>query len=55
LYKTDFDDLLQSLGITHMMVAGVTTKVCMQSTVREAARGYEPLIIIDATLSYFEH
>ena len=54
-YSTTFDELLQSLGITHMMVAGVTTEVCMQSTVREATdRGYEPLIITDATKSYFE-
>ena len=54
-YKTHFDDLLKSLGITHIMIAGVTTEVCMQSTVREATdRGYEPLIITDATMSYFE-
>jgi nicotinamidase-related amidase len=54
-YKTHFDELLQSLGITHLMVAGVTSEVCMQSTVREATdRGYEPLIITDATMSYFE-
>lgn len=54
-YKTHFDDLLKSLSITHLMVAGVTTEVCMQSTVREATdRGYEPLIITDATISYFE-
>jgi len=45
-YKTYFDDLLQS---THMMVAGITTEVCMRSTVREATdRGYEPPIITDA-------
>jgi len=54
-YMTEFDDLLQSLAITHLLVAGVTTEVCMQSTVREATdRGYEPLIITDATASYFE-
>ena len=54
-YNTNFDDLLQSLGITHIIVAGVTTEVCMQSTVREATdRGYEPIIITDATQSYFE-
>ena len=54
-YKTHFEDLLQSLGITHLIVAGVTTEVCMQSTVREATdRGYEPLIVTDATMSYFE-
>lgn len=54
-YMTHFDGLLQRLGITHIMVAGVTTEVCMQSSVREATdRGYEPLVIIDATMSYFE-
>ena len=54
-YLTAFEELLQSLGITHLMVAGVTTEVCMQSSVREATdRGYEPLVITDATMSYFE-
>lgn len=54
-FKTHLYDLLKKLGITHMMVAGVTTEVCMQSTVREATdRGFEPLIISDATMSYFE-
>ncbi len=51
---TNLDDLLQSLGITHLMVAGVTTEVCMQSIVRATDRGYDPLIITDAMRSYFE-
>jgi len=54
-YNTHFDELLQSLNVTHLLVAGVTTEVCMQSTVREATdRGYEPLIITDGTESYFK-
>ena len=54
-YMTQFDELLQSLGVTHLLFAGVTTEVCMQSSVREATdRGYEPLVITDATNSYFE-
>mmetsp|Transcript_19055 Transcript_19055/g.28447 ORF Transcript_19055/g.28447 Transcript_19055/m.28447 type:complete len:504 (-) Transcript_19055:214-1725(-) len=54
-YMTNFDELLQSLGVTHLMFAGVTSEVCMQSSVREATdRGYEPLVITDATRSYFE-
>jgi len=54
-FKTHFYELLKDLGITHIMVAGVTTEVCMQSSVREATdRGFEPLIISDATMSYFE-
>lgn len=54
-YLTKFDELLQSLNVTHLMFAGVTTEVCMQSSVREATdRGYEPLVITDATNSYFD-
>ncbi len=51
---TNLDDLLWSLGITYLMVAGVTTEVCMQSIVRATDRGYDPLIITDAMRSYFE-
>lgn len=54
-YQTELDELLQSLSIKYLIVAGVTTEVCMQSTVREATdRGYDPIIATDATRSYFE-
>lgn len=53
-YNTELDAILQSNGITHLIVAGVTTEVCVQSTLREANdRGYECLLATDATASYF--
>jgi len=54
-YNTDLHTLLQSRGITHLVITGVTTEVCVQTTMREANdRGYECVLIEDATQSYFE-
>ena len=53
-YQTGLDDRLRSHNITHLIVTGVTTEVCVQSTLREANdRGYECLLVEDATESYF--
>jgi nicotinamidase-related amidase len=53
-YATDLETILRALGITHLVVTGVTTEVCVQSTVREANdRGFESLILSDCTGSYF--
>ncbi|AOV16106.1 cysteine hydrolase [Acidihalobacter aeolianus] len=53
-YATDFGAHLERLGITHLVVGGVTTEVCVQSTLREANdRGYECLLVEEATESYF--
>ena len=53
-YATRLDELLRSRRITHLIVAGVTTEVCVQTTMREANdRGYECLLVEDATESYF--
>jgi nicotinamidase-related amidase len=53
-YKTDMDSILQNKGITHLLITGVTTEVCVQTTMREANdRGYECLMVEDATESYF--
>ncbi|MGD1905525.1 MAG: cysteine hydrolase family protein [Leptolyngbyaceae cyanobacterium] len=53
-YNTDLDELLRSQQITHLLFTGVTTEVCVQSTMREANdRGYECLLVEDATESYF--
>jgi len=53
-YATPLQDILQGLGIGHLVFAGVTTEVCVQTTMREANdRGYECLLAEDATESYF--
>jgi nicotinamidase-related amidase len=53
-YATPLGDELAKRGITHLVIAGVTTEVCVQTTMREANdRGFECLLIEDATESYF--
>jgi nicotinamidase-related amidase len=53
-YATDFDAVLRSRGITRLIVTGVTTEVCVHTTVREANdRGYECLVLSDCVGSYF--
>ena len=53
-HATDLHALLQNRGVTQLVVTGVTTEVCVHITVREANdRGYECLLIEDATASYF--
>jgi nicotinamidase-related amidase len=53
-YATNLDDMLKARGITHLLISGVTTEVCVQTTMREANdRGYQCLLIEDATESYF--
>ena len=55
-YATPLQGDLRRLGVTQLVFAGVTTEVCVQSTMREANdRGYECLIVEEATASYFPH
>lgn len=53
-YATPLGDILKERGISQLVFAGVTTEVCVQTTMREANdRGYECLLIEEATESYF--
>ncbi len=53
-WATGLHEGLQRLGVTHLVFAGVTTEVCVQTSMREANdRGYECLLIDEATESYF--
>ena len=53
-YATDLDTILGNQHIRSLLVAGVTTEVCVHTTVREANdRGYECLVLADCVGSYF--
>lgn len=53
-YATDLGRILADRGITHLVFAGVTTEVCVQTTMREANdRGFDGLLVEDCTESYF--
>ncbi|MDI1272891.1 cysteine hydrolase [Polaromonas sp.] len=53
-YATPLHELLQQEGITHLLFMGVTTEVCVQTSMREANdRGYDSLLLEDCTESYF--
>ena len=53
-YATDLHTILQHRNIKQLVVTGVTTEVCVNTTVREANdRGYECLVLEDCAGSYF--
>ncbi len=53
-FATDLHAILQNRGITNLVVTGVTTEVCVNTTVREANdRGYDCLVVSDCCGSYF--
>jgi nicotinamidase-related amidase len=53
-YATDLHLMLQNWGIKYLVITGVTTEVCVHTTVREANdRGYECLVLDDCVASYF--
>jgi nicotinamidase-related amidase len=53
-YSTPLGELLAERKIRQLVFAGVTTEVCVQTTMREANdRGFECLLATDATESYF--
>jgi nicotinamidase-related amidase len=53
-YATGLDELLQKYGVENLLVCGVTTEVCVNTTVREANdRGYQCVVLADCCASYF--
>jgi nicotinamidase-related amidase len=55
-FATDFDAILSHRGIERLIICGVTTEVCVNTTVREANdRGYDCLVVEDCVGSYFPH
>ncbi len=53
-YATELGDILQKYGIENLLVCGVTTEVCVNTTVREANdRGYRCVVLADGCASYF--
>ena len=55
-YATELDAVLRARGIDTLLVCGVTTEVCVHTTVREGNdRGYRCIVVGDACASYFPH
>jgi len=53
-YATELGETLQKYGIANLLVCGVTTEVCVNTTVREANdRGYRCVVLSDGCASYF--
>lgn len=53
-HQTDLAQILQNAGIDTLLVCGVTTEVCVHTTIREGNdRGYRCVAIGDACASYF--
>ncbi|MGK2898678.1 MAG: cysteine hydrolase family protein [Burkholderiaceae bacterium] len=53
-WATGLHEMLRALDVTHLVFTGVTTEVCVQTSMREANdRGYDCLLVSDATESYF--
>lgn len=54
-YQTDLELMLTTAGIKTLLVCGVTTEVCVHTTIREGNdRGYRCIAVADCCASYFD-
>jgi len=52
---TGIDQLLRNLGLETLVVTGMATDMCVETTARDAAdRGYNVIVVEDATATFFE-
>ena len=52
-FQTPLDRILRNLGIKTLIISGVNTNFCVETTIREAvAYGYEVVLVSDATASF---
>src|SRR5207247_1143959 len=49
-FETELHDVLQGLGVSHLLVTGCTTSICVESTIRDAMfRDYTCIVLEDCT------
>ena len=54
--STGIEWLLRNLEIETLVVAGMATDMCVETTARDAAdRGFNVIVVEDATATFFEH
>ncbi len=54
--STGIEWLLRNLGVTTLVVVGMATDMCVETTARDAAdRGFDVVVVEDATITFFEH
>ena len=54
-YSTMLDQTLRNMGVESLIVSGVTTDVCVETTARDAAdRGFQVIIVEDACTAFSE-
>lgn len=52
-YQTDLEELLKSRGVSQVVVSGVMTHLCCETTARSAfVRGFEVFFLVDGTATY---
>ena len=53
--STGIEWLLRNLGVSTLVVIGVATDMCVETTARDAAdRGFDVIVVEDATMTYYE-